>query len=500
MNTPAQIGRYEILRTLGRGSMGCVYLALDPNIDRQVALKVLEPSRQLSSSEEDELRKRFILEAKATGRMSHPGIVTIHDAETDAASGHSYIAMEFIEGSSLLDLLQESGKLPPSRAIAIVAEVALALQAAHDAGLVHRDIKPANLIMSPEGHPKITDFGIAKFSAASHTVIGAVLGTPYYMSPEQVRGEVLDGRSDLFSLGVVLYQCLAGELPFEGETLTSIAYMVNEVDPRPLRSLNPDLSPALCEVVDRALQKPAESRFQSGAQFAKALRSVEGTVAPASMTVPAAPRRATSTSASGTMIVPPPGSGVRRWSGSRRTKVGMAALLGIVVAALLLIWVRGGQPPEPAEPVQGPELIDQVFPSVTPAETAAAGESSEARGGLFSRFLGAEQGEASLRITHKNRLQSATISVWVDGEMLWSRSMSVARRKLRERVAKKVSGQRVETLLTVTEGEHTIEVEVFGSTGKVKARDQLTGWFDDGQTRSLEVVLIPPRKLSLSWE
>ena len=232
---PDSIGRYEILSQLGRGSMGRVYLALDPHIDRKIALKVLEPFGDVPPGQEDTLQNRFILEARAAGRLSHPGVVTIFDAGTDPKSDLSYIAMEWVEGPSLERLIKEQGSLPVRDSLDIVHQVALALDAAHRQGLVHRDVKPGNILLDNEGQAKVTDFGIAKLARLNMTMTGWVPGTPFYMSPEQVRNEDVDGRSDLFSLGVVLYQCLTGQVPFEGDSLASITYKILEIDPRPTR-------------------------------------------------------------------------------------------------------------------------------------------------------------------------------------------------------------------------------------------------------------------------
>jgi serine/threonine-protein kinase len=267
-----QIGRYQILSELGRGSMGQVYLALDPNIDRHVALKVYLPLLKVGSRERYELRRRFILEAKAAGRVEHPGIVTIFDADTDPVTDLSYIAMEWVEGRSLQEMLAEDGPVPPGRTIEIIGQVAVALEAAHRQGLVHRDVKPGNILCGLDGVIKVTDFGIAKLASMSLTHTGWIPGSPFYMSPEQIRNEHVDHRSDIYSLGAVLYECLTGVVPFEGDSLASLTYMILEIDPRPPQTLDPRIDDTLAGVAMRALSKSPADRFQSALEMAKALR------------------------------------------------------------------------------------------------------------------------------------------------------------------------------------------------------------------------------------
>ncbi|MFQ5528473.1 MAG: serine/threonine protein kinase [Thermoanaerobaculia bacterium] len=271
---PDQIGRYQIISELGRGSMGHVYLALDPNIERRVALKILLPLLKVGAQEQTELRQRFLLEARAAGKLKHPGVVTLFDADTDLDTGLSFIAMEWVDGPSLHDLVQQSGMLAIPKAVEIIEQVAQALDAAHKADLVHRDIKPANILLTAGGQAKVTDFGIAKLASMSITATGWVPGSPFYMSPEQVRGQHIDHRSDLYSLGVALYQCLTGEVPFHGESLVSMTYMILEVDPRPPQPMNPGISDELAGVMLKALRKSPADRFQSALEFAEALKSV----------------------------------------------------------------------------------------------------------------------------------------------------------------------------------------------------------------------------------
>ena len=231
------VGRYEIERTLGRGAMGIVYLARDPLIDRKVALKTLRLDVDVEIA--DEFRERFLREAQAAGRLNHPGIVTIHDVGEDRSSGVLYIAMEYIEGRDLKQIMASGHRFRPSEAARIVADVAVALDYAHQMGVIHRDIKPGNLILTHDGSARIADFGIARMESSNLTVDGQFIGTPNFMSPEQITAGPIDGRSDLFSLGVVLFTLLTGQRPFTGETMHQVTRKIVE-DPPPIPSIVED--------------------------------------------------------------------------------------------------------------------------------------------------------------------------------------------------------------------------------------------------------------------
>ena len=267
------VGRYEIVGDLGAGAMSKVYLAHDPNLDRKLALKVVLQGWSVNRQEQSELERRFLLEARAAGKLSHPGIVRVFDAYTDPETGISYIAMEWIQGRSLAQVLSDNEPLSGPETLAMLAQVARALDYAHEFGRIHRDIKPSNILISNEGVAKVSDFGVAKIMSETHTISGQVLGTPAYMSPEQVRDEQLDGRSDLFSLGAVLYQCVSGTTPFDGESLVQVVYKILNVDPRPLQLPHTEAWVLLKEIVNRGLQKDPNCRYQNGAQLADFLEA-----------------------------------------------------------------------------------------------------------------------------------------------------------------------------------------------------------------------------------
>ncbi|HYD78725.1 MAG TPA: serine/threonine-protein kinase [Paucimonas sp.] len=281
------LGRYQVEKELGKGAMGIVYLGKDPKIGRVVAIKTMALSQEFEGGELDDARARFFREAETAGRLQHPNIVTIFDAgeEHDLA----YIAMEFLKGKDLAELTENQPLLPVPQVLSIVARVAEALAYAHQQGVVHRDIKPANIMCDFAADTvKVTDFGIARITDSSKTKTGVILGTPSYMSPEQVAGEKLDGRSDLFSLGVMLFQLLTGRLPFQADSLARLMYMIaNEAAPN-VRSIRPELPEKLANIVALALSKKVESRYQDGNRLAAHLRLVMAELARTPMAEPAA--------------------------------------------------------------------------------------------------------------------------------------------------------------------------------------------------------------------
>lgn len=268
------LGRYQVEKELGKGAMGVVYLGKDPKIGRDVAIKTMSLSQEFEADQLDDARQRFFREAETAGRLNHPNIVTIFDAgeEHDLC----YIAMEFLKGKDLLAYTKVDHLLPLIECASIVRQVAEALQYAHVQHVVHRDIKPANIMYEPtEKIVKVTDFGIARITDSSKTRTGMVLGTPSYMSPEQLSGKKIDGRSDLFSLGVMLYQLSTGSLPFTGESMAELMYKIANDAPQDPRLLVPDLPPMLAAIIMKALQKDETTRFQTGAHFAAAMAKLE---------------------------------------------------------------------------------------------------------------------------------------------------------------------------------------------------------------------------------
>ncbi|MDX2152641.1 MAG: TonB family protein [Bryobacteraceae bacterium] len=261
-----RLGSYQLTGELGRGGMGVVYRGFDPLIQRAVAIKTIRLDLY-QPTEYAALKQRLLREAQAAGQLSHPGIVTIY--QIGEQDGVAFIAMEFVDGLPLSHLMGPSWRLPVDRISSIVAQAAAALDYAHREGVVHRDIKPANLMVTQDGRVKVTDFGIAKVSAGTLTLTGTLLGSPSYMSPEQVQTKAVDGRSDQYSLGVVAFELLTGEKPFQADTLTALAFKIAYEDP-PVDRLRGHAPPGVIEVLRRALAKAPADRFPSCAAFAAA--------------------------------------------------------------------------------------------------------------------------------------------------------------------------------------------------------------------------------------
>ena len=266
------LGRYEVEKELGKGAMGVVYLGKDPKISRVVAIKTLALAQEFEEDELEDVKERFFREAETAGRLSHPYIVTIYDAgeEHDLA----YIAMEFLKGHDLARYVKPDNLLDPKLVVSIVQRAAEGLAFAHKQNVVHRDIKPANLMYEPESDSlKITDFGIARITDSSKTKTGMVLGTPSYMSPEQLAGKKVDGRSDIFSLGVMLYQLLSGSLPFKADSMASLMFKITNEEAPDIKTVRPNIADELSSIIHKALTKDVEDRFQTGTEMANELKA-----------------------------------------------------------------------------------------------------------------------------------------------------------------------------------------------------------------------------------
>jgi len=553
---PERIGRYRVLGELGRGAMGRVYVAYDPNVERRVALKLMSPVIGEDPEDEAELRHRFLLEARAAGRLAHPGIVAVHDADTDPGSGLPFIAMELVEGESLESLLRREGRLAALVAVDLVAGIARALDYAHARGVIHRDVKPANILLAAGGGAKIADFGIAKLGGLGVTRAGRVLGSPYFMSPEQVQGLVVDGRSDLFSLGAVLYRALTGELPFPGDGLVSVAFKVVQVDPRPL---DPGLGlPAsVGDLLTRAMAKEPSERFASAAEMAEALEALARELAGAlDMVTPPLPvRRATppggvsrsrpiSYDRGETLVLDGDGSApptaptaVRVPAPGARERRRSLWLAGALVAVLALAgtgWVlRSSAPAPPSVGAAGPRVSRPLVqpegppPEVAPTPTAVPEAAFDARNELGPRYgdlpsdspaAGAAAGEpkplptpqptaaaaseeraarrdATLHLAYRNRLGSVRMTVLVDGEVVWSQELEASANPLT-----RAFGDEMLETVKVPSGDREVEVRVRGRSMDVDASARLPGHFDPGGRRWLRITLNPfAEKVTLAW-
>lgn len=266
---PEKIGKYSIILELGRGASGVVYLAHDPFNDREVALKLSSPERIADESEARRYRKLFLNEANLAGKLNHPNIVAVYDAEVDEHC--SYIVMEYVEGDTLKKYCHPDSLLPVDKVVAIIYKCCMALDFAHKHGVIHRDIKPANILLAQGGDIKITDFGVAQIASSQMTQMTGMIGSPAYMSPEQTREQRLTTQTDIYSLGVVMYEMLTGRLPYEASSGYAMLMKIINGKPRPVSELRPDIPPRLAEIVAHAMQKDLDLRYKTWFDFAKDL-------------------------------------------------------------------------------------------------------------------------------------------------------------------------------------------------------------------------------------
>jgi serine/threonine-protein kinase len=384
----SKLGRFQILSVVGEGAMGVVYLARDPEIERSVAVKTLRAIAEASGAARADLEARFLKEAKLAGRLQHPNVVTVYEVGREGET--SFIAMEYVDGESLNRVASSDLDLDAAARIEIVRQIAQALEHAHGRGVLHRDIKPGNILVTRDRRVKVADFGIGKLLASGTgdlTRTGQMLGSPAYMSPEQIKGEKLDGRSDLFSLGVVTYELLTGARPFPGDSITTLVYQILHTEPRDPLALRGDLPPVAREVFARLLAKSPDRRPADAAGFLKEIRRIEAELrdvaptqalsaerltAPLEVTVrrdpPAPPAPVPPPAAPPPPPVPaPPAPPKDRWRSSGPLYLfGAAALLG-AIAFLLWIWRSPGRREELAAAAPGatPAPAARVAPEAT---------------------------------------------------------------------------------------------------------------------------------------
>ena len=363
---PKKLGRYVVQEVIGRGSMGAVLLARDPEIDRPVAIKLIQTSVHLTPPEWEKYKERFYREARAAGRLLHPGIVTVFDVG-HSPEGIPFIVMEYVKGRTLAELMRTE-LLELDEVLRLATQSLEALHFAHSHGIVHRDLKPANILVTPEGHPKIMDFGVAHVVGSEMTHADDILGTPQYMAPEQLGNGTVDQRTDLFALGVILYSMLTGKVPFAGDSIVAIAHAILSKPPVPPEQLEPAVPPALSRIVLRCLEKDAARRFSSAAELKEALISVRGA------TVPGARREKGP--------IPKP---LRLETGPRRTRivVGLALLLVLPVGLTLLLLRISRKTPQEREPsgssaatTESRGTAELVKPTAAPAAKQAEGEAA----------------------------------------------------------------------------------------------------------------------------
>ena len=391
---PKSLGRYQIVRELGKGAMGLVYEGLDPKLGRRVAIKTARRDVMESSGRADEMMERFLREARAAGSINHPYIITIYD--TGEENDMAYIAMEIIDSGDLQDVINKKRRLSAEEIVEIGCMICTALATAHDQGIVHRDIKPANIMVMPDGTIKITDFGIAHVSDSNLTQEGSMIGTPHFMSPEQFMGQKVDGRSDLFSVALILYEMLTGEKPFTGEAFSTVMHKVIKENPTPPKELNFAVTDCLNAVILKALSKNPNQRYQNGRVMAAALRE---SLAPnpnptiTQIESPAAATAATAADTDATLIapskqdtvvsrqlpdsvkpadlprampLPEPGPPPQPAKG-RNPAVPIVAGVGVllfIMAGVLFMWSGNKKPPEPptapaSPPISAPAPVSE---------------------------------------------------------------------------------------------------------------------------------------------
>lgn len=259
------IGKYKVIDILGKGAMGIVYRALDPDINREVAIKTIRFDTVIDETGKNETLKRFMREAQAVGKLEHPNIATIYDVSRE--QDQTNIVMQLIDGKSLKDIIESGKKFTVPEVLSLMESLAEALGYAHEQGIVHRDVKPANILVDKKGKPHLVDFGVARLEKSTMTSVGAIVGTPSYMAPEQVMGKKVDARADIFSLGVILYECLTQRRPFEGDHITTVVYKIAHEEPPALSDLEGGISEFLEPVVKKALAKRPEDRYQTCDEF-----------------------------------------------------------------------------------------------------------------------------------------------------------------------------------------------------------------------------------------
>lgn len=522
-----RFGRYEILTELGRGAMGIVYKARDPKINRVVAVKTVSLSGQ--PPEEDlDYRERFFREAEAAGRLSHPGIVTIFDVGEEPETRAPYIVMEYVAGQSLDKLLlaRSDHKLPPETALQVTLELAEALDCAHGQGVVHRDLKPANILVTKDGHVKIADFGVAKLNLANRTLAGRTLGTPAYMSPEQLNDEPVDGRSDLFSLGVVLYTVLTGYRPFQGNSAMTVAYKVVNRDPVPATVLDNELPPGLDYIITRAIAKDPGQRYQRGMEMVLDIQDLQqgrepwskakhpdsaGSVAqtptdsgrflslgPLAAAASSRPNRRAATlqrSAADNLLA----------TMRRKSFAGAVLLIGVVIFGLRLEHLVWQQETLPLVEFKVPSPPVSLGAAPTKAAAAAIVNKHRKRlpaGGSHAYattpLLASSISAAMLEIEVDHKFADAHMSIWVDDLLTYTHPLEGVEKK-RLVVFRHIQGHEFHAV-QIPSGKHTLRVQVIPAAGMSEQSATIDGEFPGGTEKMLRILFGKNGEMNLSLQ
>jgi len=514
-----RIGRYEILEELGRGAMGAVYKARDPNIGRTVAIKVILAAG-LSADELTQYKQRFYREAQTAGQVNHPGIVTIHDIAEDE-SGQPFLVMEFVDGVTLHRMLRpaHSGhlpeRLPLDQALDLGAQVAEALDFAHKRNVIHRDVKPGNILVTPEGKAKIADFGIARFSDTEATRTATVVGTPAYMAPEQLRGGEVDARSDIFSLGAMLYWIVTGQKPFPGEDLTSVSFKVVYTDPTNPSEIDPKLPRELDTVISRCLAKNPHDRYANAKDLANDLQAIR---AGRTILTTAAPRGGGAEPTVSTMHVPAklsqPGSPLDAHAlpGRRAPRIGIV-VTGLVALAVFLVtyamwppertvYVVVQQPaaatPAPAKGGKSPgaPVSKTASPTSVGGASAASKDSAAATSAAPAEPQAPPALTSGLEFECRHDFPAATLGIFRGPEQIVDAKLE-RKKRLGISYNRKLETDRP---IPIQAGAGQLRVRVV-STDPAEPFDQeavIEGDFPDGGSRRL-LIEFPKGQLLLRW-
>ncbi len=519
-----RFGRYEILTELGRGAMGVVYKARDPKINRVVAVKTVSLAGQ-SPEEELEYRERFFREAEAAGRLSHPGIVTIFDVGEEQETRAPYIVMEFVGGQTLDSLLaRDDHKLPVETALRLALELAEALDCAHGQGVVHRDLKPANILLTKDGHAKIADFGVAKLNLANQTLGGRALGTPAYMSPEQLNGEAVDGRSDLFSLGVVLYTALTGYRPFQGNSAVTVSFKVVNRDPIPASLLDTELPPGLDYIIARAMAKDPAERYQRGMEMVLDIQELRKGREPWSKA------KLPGSSMSNEQLrssLGQPGIAAKLLLSARSLSAGRgtvgdliekvrtrsftrtAALAGLLILALGigLRVISFGPQREIREAGPLPREVAPITTTVTPAVPVAAAPvvtalpAKELPKRVSAKAASAASkatSPAMLEIEVDHKFAEAKLSIWVDGRLTYAHAMEGTDKKHLV-LFHHVQGHELHAV-EMPPGKHSLRVQVTSDEANYDQSATVTGAFASGQENLLRITFDKHGEINLNLQ
>jgi serine/threonine-protein kinase len=478
------LGRYQVETEIGRGAMGVVYRARDPKIDRLVAIKTISLVGQ-EPEEEQAYRERFVQEARAAGRLSHPGIVAIFDAGEDPDTREPYLVMEYVAGESLSKILSNGNrKLPLPDALQLTQEVAEALDYAHSQGVIHRDIKPANVLITEDGRAKIADFGVARLNHALVTHTGQIFGSPAYMAPEQMSGGTADARSDLFSLGVMLYSMITGFRPFQGNSAETVCFKVMNIEPVPVTSFQHDVPPELDAIVARAIAKDPADRFQSGAEMARHIQSLRGSGVSA----------AEATSFFARVIRKDAATASAQWDRRRQRNqllraslFWVALMVAVGLVGLRTVWEQT-KDIRAASAIQPPSIPAPRAPAVTKSHQPEATRhtASAARNPVKSeptpRPDPTTMAKVQVEILH--HFNTGRVSIWLDDQLVYEQRLrgTDSRHPLFRTVEMNQT-----TSFALTSGKHVLQVRVVSPANTYDQIETLDADLPSGTEHVLQV-------------